>query len=434
MNKKEKMYNFAKNYLVAGVSSSTRLNKALGYPLYVSRGKGSKIYDLDGYEYIDLCCSHGATILGHGHPNIKKAIMKALEMGIVCSYETEYQSRLAQMIVDLVPCAELVRFTCSGTEATMHCIRLAREYTNKEKIIKFEGHFHGYHDYVQYSWSPPLDVAGPENSPIAYPQSGGMPSGIADYVIILPFNNLEVLKKAINMYKNEVAAIILEPVNYNSGCIIPDREYMKAMRELTKDNDILLIYDEVLSAFQTGPGCAQEYFGVVPDLCTIGKSVAGGLPLSIFAGKREIMGHLQPLGNAEHSGTYNGHLIPVMAAIACLEEISSDGFYDHIYELADQLHAGFSDIFKKSRITGKIQRLGARFGIYFGIDEEVTNYRIAAKNDKEMNLKFVAKAIEHGVYFHDYGGKACHAGFSSAHTLEDINRALEGIEVAMKNL
>ena len=392
------------------------------------------MYDLDGREYIDLCCSHGATILGHNNAKIKQAIKKALEMGIVCSYETEYQSQLAKKIVDLVPCAELVRFTCSGTEATMHSIRLAREYTKKEKIIKFEGHFHGYHDYVQYSWSPPLDVAGPKNSPIPYPQSGGIPSGIADYIIILPFSNLEVLEKAVKKYKDEVAAVILEPINYNSGCIVPDREYMKAMREITRDNDVLLIYDEVLSAFRTGPGCAQEYFGVVPDLCTIGKCVAGGLPLSVFAGKRQIMEHLRPLGNAEHSGTYNGHLIPVMAAIACLDEIASNGFYDHIYQLADRLYAGISEILKRSKIVGRIQGLGARFGMYFGINEEVTNYRIAAKNDEEMTLKFFAQVIKHGVYFHDYGGKACHAGFSSAHSLEDIDRALEGIEAAVKEL
>lgn len=434
MNKPEQVYEFARKYLVAGVSSSTRVNQALGYPLYVSRGSGPKIYDLEDNEYIDFCVSHGASILGHNHPKIKEAINKASEMGIICSHETEYQSRYAQKICQLVPAAELVRFTCSGTEATMYCIRLAREYTGKDKIIKFEGHFHGYHDYVMYSSTPPLDKIGPEDSPIPYPQSGGMPDDIKKCIIVLPFNNQGALEKAIKKYKDEVAAVILEPVNYNSGCIIPARDYIKAIRDLTEENDILLVFDEVLSAFRMCSGGAQEYLGITPDLCTLGKSVAGGTPLSVFTGRRDIMEHVRPLGESEHSGTYNGHLICVLAGLACLNEISSPGFYNHINQLADRLYTGFNQIFERQKVKGRVQGLGARFGIFFGIDEEVTNYRMAAKNDSKTALKFFASALKNGIYFADYGGKACHHGFSSAHTIEDIDNALDRIETATKEI
>ncbi len=428
MAKSQELWDIAKEHLVAGVSASTRVNKALGHPFYAMRGEGSRVYDVDGKELIDMCTSHGGSILGHKHPKIISAVEKALGMGILCSYETEYQGQLAKKISDMVPSAELMRFTCSGTEATMHAIRVARTVTGKDKIIKFEGHFHGYHDYVQFSWAPPLDKAGPVHAPIPYFQSGGIPKGIRDYIIILPFNNTEVLSETIKKYKDEVAAIICEPINYNAGCIIPSKEYMHQMRRLCTENGILLIYDEILSAFRMGPDCGQGYLGVIPDLCTIGKCVAGGTPLSVFAGKKEYMKHVRPLGESEHSGTYAGHLIPVMAAIACLDEISSIGFYKHIYALADRLYSGLNELIKRHRIKARIQGLGARFGIYFGIDEKVTNYRIAARNDRDMTLKFYALAYEEGVYFHDYKGQACHHGFSSSHTIEDIDEVLNRLD------
>ncbi len=434
MAKSQMLWDKAKEHLVAGVSASTRVNKALGHPFYAMRGKGSRVYDVDGKELIDMCTSHGGSILGHKHPKIISAVEKAIDMGILCSYETEYQGQLAEKVSEMVPSAELMRFTCSGTEATMHAIRVARTVTGKDKIIKFEGHFHGYHDYVQFSWGPPLDKAGPVNAPIPYFQSSGIPKGMKDYIIILPFNDTDVLREAVKKHKEEVACIICEPINYNSGCIVPSKEYMKEMRKLCTENGILLIYDEILSAFRMGPDCGQGYLGVTPDLCTIGKCVAGGTPLSVFAGKKEYMNHVRPLGESEHSGTYTGHLIPVMAAIACLDEISSPGFYKHIYALADRLYGGLTDLIKKHKLKARIQGLGARFGIYFGIDKEVTNYRAAAMNDKEMTLKFYRLSYEEGVYFHDYKGQSCHHGFSSSHTLKDIDEVLNRLDKVFRNL
>jgi glutamate-1-semialdehyde 2,1-aminomutase len=434
MTKSEALWDIAKEHLVAGVSASTRVNRALGRPFYASRGEGSRVYDVDGKELIDMCTSHGGSILGHKHPKIVAAIEKALLMGILCSYETEYQGQLAKRISQMVPSAELMRFTCSGTEATMHAIRVARTVTGKDKIIKFEGHFHGYHDYVQFSWGPPLDKAGPVDAPVPYFQSAGIPQGMKDYIIVLPFNDTERLAEAIRKHKDKVAAVICEPINYNSGCIVPSMEYMQEMRRLCSENGIVLIYDEILSAFRMGPDCGQGYLKVIPDLCTIGKCVAGGTPLSVFAGKREFMKHVRPLGESEHSGTYTGHLIPVMAAIACLDEISSPGFYPHIYALADRLYGGINNLIKKHKIKARVQGLGARFGIYFGIAEEVTNYRIAAKNDRDMTLKFYALAYEEGVYFHDYKGQSCHHGFSSVHTLADIDEVINRLDRVFEKL
>lgn len=431
----DKLYKFAKKFLVSGGSASARWSKALKRPLYFRQGNGSHLIDVDGNDIIDMCCSHGGSILGHRHPAILKAIQEALDMGILCSYETKFQSELAKKICEIVPAAEQCRYTCSGTEATMHAIRLAREYTGKDVIIKFEGHFHGYHDYVQYSWTPSLNEAGPYEDPNKVAFSGGMPDLIRDLIKILPFNDLKILEEVIKKNKNNIAAVILEPINYNIGCVIPDREYMSAMREITHENGVLLIYDEILSAFRTGPGCAQEYFDVVPDLCTIGKCVAGGTPLSIIAGKKEVMEHMTPIGRSTHSGTYTGHLIPVMAANAAIDEIRKPYFYKHIYELADKLYDGLKAIFSKSGLNIKIQGLGARFGFYFDIKKDIVRqYRDCADNNTEMNLKFYELMLKRGVYYHDYGGRPCHHGFSIQHTVEDIDEVLNRAEDAVKEL
>ncbi len=431
----DRLYASAKNVLVSGGSASARWNAALKRPLYFKEGKGSRLTDVDGNEIIDMCCSHGGSIMGHKHPAVVKAIQKALDMGILCSYETEYQSELAGKICEMVQSAELCRYTCSGTEATMHAIRLARDFSGKDVILKFEGHFHGYHDYVQYSWAPDLDEAGPYGSPNAVPFASGMPDGLRKYVIVLPFNNIEVLEKTVRKNKDRLAAVILEPINYNIGCVVPDVEYIKALRKITEENEVLLIFDEILSAFRTGPGCAQEYFETVPDLCTIGKCVAGGIPLSIIAGKKEIMEHMAPLGKSTHSGTYTGHLVPVMAANAAVDEIRKPGFYRHIYKIADKLYGGLNEIFSGSKLNIKIQGLGARFGFYFDVKKDVVReYRDCADNNTEMNLKFYELMLERKVYYHDYGGKPCHHGFSIQHTEKDIDEVLDRTEDALKSL
>ena len=428
------LYRSAQAVLPGGVSSSIRLNRALGRPFYVSRGEGAYLYDLDGRQYVDMLTAHGAALLGHNHPGVRAAVESALQIGAVCGMETGAQSRVAQALAEIVPCVDMVRFTCSGTEATMHALRLAREYTGREKFIKFDGHFHGYHDYVMWNYGGFSSADGPAEAPRPTVKSGGVPAGIADYVVLLPFNDLEAVRRALWLHGHEIAAVILEPIHYNAGCIVPDKDYMHGLRELTKEYGVILIYDEILSAFRMGPGCAQAYFNVVPDLCTIGKCVAGGMPLSVFGGRREIMEHLRPLGNAEHSGTYNANLVPIMAAEASLAEIRKPGFYDHVFALADRLYPGMNAIFDRHGFPARCQGLGARFGIHFGFSEEVRSYQDTARQDAALGLRFFAGMTERSVYFCDSGGKPAHHGFSIAHTLADIDRVLQATEDTVKTI
>ena len=427
----DKFYDYSKKFLLAGCSSSARWNENFSRPLYFKKASGPYIYDLDNNKIIDMFCSHGASILGYNHENINNAIKNAIDMGIMCSYETEYQTALAEMLCKIIPCAEVCRFTCSGTEAVMHLIRLAREYTGKDLIMKFEGHYHGLVDYIQYSWSSDsLEEMGPYNNPNPVPFSEGIPEGIKKYLKVIPFNNIKILEETVEKLKSSLAAIILEPINYNQGCIIPDPEFLKALRKITEENNIILIFDEVLSAFRTGPGCAQEYFNITPDTCTIGKSIGGGTPISVIAGKRIIMEHFKPIGKCTHSGTYNGHLIPVMASIATLEEISKRDFYSHIYELADKLYGGLNEIFNGTNLNIKIQGLGARFGLYFDVKKNVIREcRDLIKNNNEMAMKFYKSMYQKGIYFH-----GLHHGFSSQHSMKDITKVLDCAKKTVKEL
>ncbi|MCZ7583632.1 MAG: aspartate aminotransferase family protein [Deltaproteobacteria bacterium] len=428
----QQLYEEAQAYLPGGVSASVRFNRALGYPMYIARGDGCLIYDLDGREYVDMCVSHGASLLGHNHPKIKAAIRQALDMGIICSYDTVYHVALAKKIAGLVPGAEMVRYAGSGTEAIMHGLRLARAYTGREKILKFEGHFHGYQDYVYFSSAPPLDQAGPPEAPVPYIESAGTPEGMKQYIIIVPFNDLEGFERAVAAHADELAAIIMEPINYDAGCILPLPGFVERVRELATRHGIVLFFDEVLTAFRMAPGGAQEYLGVTPDLAVLGKAIGGGLPLSAITGKREIMAHYKPVGKCQHSGTYMGHLVPVLGALAALEEISAPGFYARLNGIGDRLYGGIEDILRRTRVKARLQHLGARFTIYFGVDEPVTNYRQAARHSVPMMLTFLRACYERGIYFHDYGGNVAHHGFSIAHTGPHIDRALEGIEAAMQ--
>ncbi len=278
-------YRKACDYLAGGVSASTRVNKALGHPLLIARAQGCHVWDLDGREYIDLCCSHGATLLGHGDPQVRRAVERVLERGSACSYENELHTDLARLLCETIPCCQRVRFTGSGSEATMHCLRLARAYTGRTRLLKFEGNFHGYHDQVMYAIGTPADRLGPETAPTAYPGSTGLPEGLDRNLVIVPYNRPDLLEEAFRRHGKELAAVLCEPIYYNAGCIIPSREFLTALTRLTREQDVLLIFDEVLEHFRMAPGGAQQYLGVTPDLCTLGKAVGGGFPLSVFGGR-----------------------------------------------------------------------------------------------------------------------------------------------------
>jgi glutamate-1-semialdehyde 2,1-aminomutase len=430
MQRTENQFEIARQYLSGGVSASIRLNRALGRPMYFARAEGCRLWDLDGREYFDLCTSHGATLLGHGDARVRAAVDAVLSRGAACSYENELHAELAQQICETVPCCERVRFTGSGTEATLHCIRLARAFTGRPKLLKFEGNFHGYHDQVMFSLGTPADKLGPEEAPTPYPASTGLTRGIEEQLVLAPYNRPELFETIFTRHAGELAAVICEPVWYNAGCIVPKPEFMALLRELTQRHGVLLIFDEVLSSFRMAAGGAQEYLGVTPDLCTLGKAVGGGFPLSAFGGRREIMDRLMPQGDCQHSGTYNGHPVSVAAGGAALRAYREAGFYVHIHAVSKRLMDGLTEIFAKHDVPGRVQGLGARFGIYFGVDRAET-YRDLLAHRRDLMLRFVAAAIEEGVYFHDYGGAACHHGFCAAMTLDDVDEALERLERAI---
>lgn len=424
----------ASRVLAGGVTASTRVNKAVGRPMYFDRAQGCRLWDLDGREYLDLCCSHGATLLGHGDPRVRVAVEGALDRGFPCSYENETHAQLAELLCETIPCLEQVRLTGSGSEATMHCIRLARAHTGRSKLLKFEGNFHGYHDQVMFSIGTPADQLGPEYAPAAWPGSTGLPPELAQHLVLVPYNRTDLLEQAFAQHGSELAAAIGEPIWFNAGCILPDPEFIAALRRLTRQHGALLIFDEVLSAFRMGPGGAQEYLGVTPDLCTVGKAVGGGLPLSVFGGRREIMQTLMPTGTCQHSGTYNGHVVPVAAGLAAVQAYRAPGFYEHLAAVGQKLVAGLNGLFAKHGVPGHVQGLGARFGVYFGLQPPLKTYRDVVQHDRQMMLRFIAAAIEEGVYFHDYGGGPCHHGFCGAMSLADADEALARLDQAIASL
>ncbi|HEY7311295.1 MAG TPA: aspartate aminotransferase family protein [Gemmataceae bacterium] len=434
MSRVEEQYRQAREHLAGGVTASTRVNRALGHPMLVERAEGCRIWDLDGREYIDLCCSHGATLLGHGDLRVRHAVERVLARGAACSYENELHTQLARLLCQTVPCCQRVRFTGSGTEATMHCLRLARAFTGRSKLLKFEGNFHGYHDQVMYAIGTPADRLGPEESPALFPGSSGLPAGLDQNVVVVPYNRPDLLESAFARHGAELAAVFCEPIYYNAGCIVPTPEFLAALRRLTQAHGVLLIFDEVLSAFRMAPGGAQEYLGVTPDLCTLGKAVGGGFPLSVFGGRRDIMERLMPQGDCQHSGTYNGHVVAVAAALAAVTAYRQRGFYDHIHAVAERLYGGLSEVFARPGVAARVQGLGARFGVYFGVTEPVRSYRDAVRHHREQMLRFIAAAARRGVYFHDYGGAACHHGFCAAMTLADTDEALTRLDAAVREL
>ena len=418
------LYAQAQQVLPGGVCASARANVALGHPFHVSRGDGAGLFDLQGRRYVDMCTSHGASLLGHNHPAIKAAVQTALDLGILCACETEHQVLLAQRITELVPCAEMARFAGSGTETVMHGLRLVRCATGRNRFIKFEGHFHGYADALNFSVMPPLDQAGPAHRPRAYAESAGMPPRAGDDVIVVPFNDVPALEAAFAEHGHTVAALLMEPVNYDQGCIMPMPGFAQRCRALCDEHGALLFFDEVLTAFRVAPGGAQEYLCVTPDLCVLGKAFGAGMPISALVGRRAVMQHLKPLGGSQMSGTYLAHLTGVLAAHAALDVYASANFYGRLSDLCDPFYREFQALITRSGVAVRLQALGPRFGLYFGVRSEVTNYRQAALKNHQAENIFIRSCFEHGAYFQP----SAHHGFSAVHTPGDLDLVLAAIE------
>jgi glutamate-1-semialdehyde 2,1-aminomutase len=430
------VYEEAKKYMVGGVNAGGRYDSLWGRPFLVARGEGCRVWDVDGNEYIDFSQASGAMIHGYNHPALRQAVLDAVDVGAYCNYESEMHGQLARMLCEIVPSAERVRLSNTGTEATMGAIRLARAYTGKNKILKFEGHFHGMHDYLFFNWQTPLTEPDPEGLIRPATDTAGIPPSLADLLMIIPFNDVEALERTVRRHRDELAAIILEPIAYNQGCIPAEREYLQTMRRLATENGIVLIFDEVLSGFRTGAGCAQEYLGVTPDLTTLAKALGGGMPISALVGKREIMDVLSPVGHCVMSGTYTGHLTAVASAIASVTLMRQPSFYPDLWRVSQHLYDGLNDLFKRRSLRGHVQGIGARFGWYFGVEEPVTNLRQASRFDPDMTERFLRAARDYGLYFHHFGTRLApmHYGTSSALTVADVDWSLDRIETVFRKL
>jgi glutamate-1-semialdehyde 2,1-aminomutase len=424
------MFERAKRVMPGGVNSSVRVNKALGFPVYVSKARGSKVWDEGGTELIDMSCGHGSALLGHGHPAIDAALDTAKQVGYANAFETEYHIELARRVTEAIPCADMVRFCSSGSEATLHLLRACRAYTGRTKILRFEGHFHGYHELIYIGGHPPQD-AWTRNKVHPYVESPGIPEAFAQEIIPVTYNDTEELRKTVERYGHEIAAAILEPVNYNCGCIQPQPGYLQALRSLTAEAGIVLFFDEIQSAFKTPALSAQKEFEVTPDVATIGKALGGGLPLSAFCGKREIMEQYKPVGTVQHSGTFNAHLVPVLTGLAFFEEMAKPTFFPHLEKLEEQFHSGMDEIIRRRSANMIAPHFGARFNIVLGRTTPPRNYQETFCHEPARMLELIRRCYERGVYFHDYGGTPAHHGYSVQHTEADIGRVLEAVDAAL---
>jgi glutamate-1-semialdehyde 2,1-aminomutase len=421
MTKSEELFQESKKVLVGGVDSPVRAMKP--YPFFTVRGEGSKIYDVDGNSYIDYCLAYGPLILGHANPEVMEAVREQLDRGTAYGTPTELEIRFAEKIASHVPSIEMVRFVNTGTEATMGAIRLARGWTGKDKIIKFEGAFHGAHDYV-------LVKAGSGATTHGVPTSAGVPVDTTKNTLLCPFNDREAVEELIKA-NDDIAALILEPIIGNMGCIMPEEGYLKFLREITEENGIALIFDEVITGFRLGLGGAQEYFGIKPDITTLGKIVGGGLPIGIIGSSREVMENMAPAGPVYQAGTFNGNPLSMTAGYTAIGILEKGDVYDHTRTLAEKLRSGLSDITSDLGIPTRIYGVESMYQMYF-TDTDVTDNATALAADKDFFLRYQQGLLKEGVFLPP-SQYECNF-LSRAHSEEDINNTLEKAEDVLRSL
>ncbi len=415
----------AEDVILGGVNSPSRSYKAVGggAPVVMDRGEGAHFYDVDGNRYIDYLAAYGPIITGHAHPRIHEAIAEQSSKGILYGAPTELEIDFANKIRDAIPSLERVRFVNSGTEAVMTTIRVARAYTSRNKILKFEGCYHGHSDLV-------LVAAGSGPSQLGTPDSAGVPKGVAEDVITVPFNNLEDFKTAISHFGDEIAAVLVEPIVGNFGIVEPMEGFLEAVNEIAHDNGSLVIYDEVITAFRFMYGGAQNLLGVEPDLTALGKIIGGGTPIGAYGGRRDIMESVAPLGPAYQAGTMAGNPLSMAAGIACLEVLEKPGVYSEMERLGGMLEDGLIELINKYSIKATINRLVGALTIYF-TDETVTNYTMAEASDGEQFAKFFNGLIRRGI---NIAPSKYEAWFlTTEHTEEDIKETLSIVEEVFKN-
>ena len=421
----EQLFAEAFKYIPGGVNSPVRAFRAVGgQPFFVNRAKGSHVWDVDGNELIDYVGTWGPAILGHAHPKIIKAVQQAAELGTSFGIPNPHEVTMAKLICDLVPSVEKVRMTNSGTEACMSAIRLARGFTKRDKIIKFDGCYHGHADSL-------LVKAGSGALTFGHPDSAGVPASFTQHTIVVPYNDPDALKAAFAANSGQVAGVIIEPVAGNAGLYVPKPGYLEFLREITTANDSLLIFDEVMTGFRLAPGGAQQRFGIKPDLSCFGKIIGGGLPVGAFGGRAEIMDYLAPLGPVYQAGTLSGNPVAMAAGIAALEELKSTNAFEQLEKLGAQLEAGLRDAAKSAAVPVTFNRCGSMFCGYF-TDQPIHNLADAMKSDRERFKKYFHGMLDAGVYL---APSQFEAGFiSTAHSTEDIDATVRAAAKVMKGL
>ena len=431
--KSEQLYEEAKKYLPSGASSNVRVHMHEPSPIIFSKGRGPRVWDVDGNKYIDYLMAYGALILGHRHPRIINAIEQQLQEGIMFGTTTEPEIELAKKITEIVPCAEMVTFANSGTEATMEALRIARAVTGKEKLVKFEGHYHGHHDYVLFSVDSPSPVSGLESSPAKLAYFPGIPEEIGKTVIVGPWNNVAGLERILKKNSNDIAALITEPVMCSQGVIPPDVDYLKQLKELTVKYDILLIFDEVLTGFRLAKGGAQEFYGVKPDLACYAKALGGGAPIAAVAGRKDLLSQVGP-GRIGFGGTYNAHPLSIAASKATLETLlANDGeAFRRMADLGSKLKTRLEETFRAVGYNVVVNNVGPLLSIYFTRLRRVATYRQALQADNEKYKRFRDEMLKHGVYMHPDGLERL--SISAVHSEHEIDETIIAAEESLKAL
>src|SRR3954466_9581927 len=425
MKNSESLFAEALRYIPGGVNSPVRAFRAVGgQPFFVNQARGARVWDVDGNAYIDYVLSWGPAILGHAHPKVISAVKTAAEHGTSFGIPNPGEVTMAKLICSLVPSVQKVRMTNSGTEACMSAIRLARGFTKRDKIIKFDGCYHGHADSL-------LVKAGSGALTFGNPDSAGVPAAFTQHTIVVPYNDVDAVKAAFAANKNQIAGIIVEPVPGNAGLYLPRAGYLEFLREQTTANGALLIFDEVMTGFRLAPGGAQQRYNITPDLSCFGKVIGGGLPVGAFGGRAEIMDCLAPVGPVYQAGTLSGNPIAMAAGIAALEELIATKAHDQLEKLGAQLESGMRDAAKSAGIPVQFNRCGSMFCGYF-TSEPVHNLADAMKSDRERFKRYFHGMLEQGIYL---APSQFEAGFvSTAHTGEDIERTVNAAAKAMRGL
>ena len=416
MQTSQQLFDQAKKIIPGGVNSPVRaFNGVGGTPCFIKQALGAYIYDADDKAYIDYVGSWGPMILGHNHPAIKDAVLAAVENGLSFGAPTETEIVMAEKVRELVPSMESLRMVSSGTEATMSAIRLARGYTGRDKILKFEGCYHGHADSL-------LVKAGSGALTMGVPNSPGIPEDFAKHTLTVSYNNLEEVKAVFAEIGSEIACIIVEPVAGNMNCIPPVEGFLEGLRDVCDEHGSVLIFDEVMTGFRVALGGAQQHYNIKPDLTTLGKVIGGGMPVGAFGGKKEIMDFVAPVGPVYQAGTLSGNPIAMAAGLAALNELDHGHKHEHLAKVTKELALGFKAAADKHNIPLTVNYVGAMFGFFFTEDEKVTSYAQATACDAERFKKFFHLMLDEGVYL---APSAFEASFlSMAHTEEDIANTL----------